>query len=212
VEDIVKGFIIGIFLAGFVVYLWRRGANTPHRPLPHGDEGSGAYPKVASAAPVPAVPTYTGNIPPPYNFGHAALASYQTAPLLHYRQEFQQLAAELFRKTSLLLNKRVSIEYKGSYSFVLGATVAKIIIYQHRLGRENGYFPQLQDGVYVLLRTTGSGVNTIGVAPKHNERFTYFKANASALGDDAKRIVLHVERIMEGGWAKLGETQQVHAE
>lgn len=89
--------------------------------------------------------------------------------------------------------------YKGSFSIVAkssGETVAKIVIYQRGLGRENGIWPVLDDGVYVLVRTGGevepliwqagtirsAGFGqipdpdvTIGIAPKHARRFAYFR-------------------------------------
>jgi hypothetical protein len=95
--------------------------------------------------------------------------------------------------------------YKGSYSILAkssGETVAKIIIYQRGLGRENGAWPVLEDGVYVLVRANGetepliwqaetirsAGAGqpfdsdlTIGIAPKHERRFAYFRiANPGA--------------------------------
>ena len=45
-------------------------------------------------------------------------------------------------------------------------------------GKMNGNDPLLADGIYGLIRTGGNergGAHTIGVAPKHDERFAYFR-------------------------------------
>jgi hypothetical protein len=55
------------------------------------------------------------------------------------------------------------------------ATAAKIVIYEAGKGKINGHDPQLGDGVYVLVRVHGTTARTIGVAPRHHERFAYFR-------------------------------------
>jgi hypothetical protein len=71
-----------------------------------------------------------------------------------------------------------------------GSTAAKIIIYERSLGKENGDFPALEEGVYVLLRTRDHDLDSLGVAPKHGERCTFFKANDSDLDPDLTRRLL----------------------
>lgn len=134
--------------------------------------------------------------------------SYQTAPLGQYSRRWRELAEELF----VLLSTDVpgkSRRYKGSYS-ILGSssaeTAAKIIIYEKGIGKTN-QLPLMDDGVYVLIRTNGSvgesiwradssffspvfrgrlkREKTIGVAPKHAERFSYFRIET---GEDLKTI------------------------
>lgn len=49
----------------------------------------------------------------------------------------------------------------------------------------NGLDPQLADGIYVLIRVSGSGSGrTIGVAPKHHERFAYFRLSDGQDSDE----------------------------
>jgi hypothetical protein len=103
--------------------------------------------------------------------------SYQTAPLVDYAPALRERAAELFRR----IEERVGLkakEHKGSFSVFAtasDATAAKILIYESGKGKMNGFDPQLADGVYVLIRLPGNATGrTIGVAPKHHERFAYF--------------------------------------
>jgi hypothetical protein len=124
--------------------------------------------------------------------------SYQTAPLTHYDASFRKHADAIFEEMRALVGERAK-RYKGSYSILArtsSETVAKIVIYQRGLGRENGVWPVLEDGVYVLVRTNGdvepliweaetirsAGFGqtldpdvTIGIAPKHERRFAYFR-------------------------------------
>ncbi len=96
-------------------------------------------------------------------------ASYQTAPLTAYRPELQALARALYDLIRTSLPEARAIEYKGSYSFLVGhegRTAAKVIIVQHGLGRLcNGWYPE--DGVYALVRVERDDADTVGVAPKH---------------------------------------------
>jgi hypothetical protein len=124
--------------------------------------------------------------------------SYQTAPLTHYNASFRKQADAIFEEMRALIGQRAK-RYKGSYSILAKTsadTVAKIIIYQRGLGRENGVWPVLEDGVYVLVRTDGeaepmiwqaetirsAGLGrpldpdvTIGIAPRHERRFAYLR-------------------------------------
>lgn len=105
-------------------------------------------------------------------------ASYQTAPLVDYTPVLVRRAAELFR----LVQQRAGTKahkYKGSFSVFArssDSTAAKIVIYERGKGKVNGRDPLLGDGIYVLIRVSGNGSGrTIGVAPKHDERFAYFR-------------------------------------
>jgi hypothetical protein len=105
--------------------------------------------------------------------------SYQTAPLLDYAVALRERAAELFRLVSERTGPTGSREYKGSFSIFAqssDATAAKIVVYEEGKGKINGTDPLLEDGVYVLIRVpSNASGRTIGVAPKHDERFAYFR-------------------------------------
>ena len=99
--------------------------------------------------------------------------------------------------------------YKGSFSVFaesFSETAAKIVIYQKGLGRKNGEWPELADGVYVLVRCNGRAERaiwkaellraniyyerldprrTLGIAPKRGERFSYFRVQPS---DDMRTL------------------------
>ncbi len=124
--------------------------------------------------------------------------SYQTAALTHYNASLRQQADAIFEEMRALFGRRAK-RYKGSYSILAetsAETVAKIVIYQQGTGRENGLFPILEDGVYFLtrigagsepriweaktIRSTNSEESldpgaTIGIAPRHEKRFAYFR-------------------------------------
>ena len=143
-------------------------------------------------------------------------ASYRTAPLKDYCQSLQRQAEVLFGEVQTLGGR--AKRYDGSYSILdksSGPTVAKVVIYQHGVAsaRENGSFPPLADGVYVLLRTgdeIGSSIwncgivqklgfahrfdsaSTIGIAPKRDVRFAYFRV---AEEDEVGRIAEFLARI-----------------
>jgi hypothetical protein len=124
--------------------------------------------------------------------------SYQTAPLTHYHDSFRKQADAVFEEMCALFGQRAK-RHRGSYSVLAKASaeaVAKIVIYQRGMGRENGVFPILEDGVYFLTRI-GAGSEprmweaktirstdrdqpldagaTIGIAPRHEKRFAYFR-------------------------------------
>jgi hypothetical protein len=131
------------------------------------------------------------------NYGNA---SYQTAPLQEYSQEFQALARRMFQRVGEIVGRQQPKEYRGSYSILASsssATVAKIIIYESGKGKTNGNWPDLQEGVYALIRANdeiGDKIwgellpprlplelehttreRTIGVAPAHSEKFVYVR-------------------------------------
>lgn len=105
--------------------------------------------------------------------------SYQTAPLLDYRDDFRDRATLLFHLVQQRLGPNRVREYKGSFSVLQEpslATAAKIVIYESGKGSINGPDPSLADGVYVWVRVPGGPAGrTIAVAPHHNERFAYFR-------------------------------------
>jgi len=103
--------------------------------------------------------------------------SYQTAPLADYARVLYTRAAGLFQAVEECVGPRAR-QYKGSYSVFAAssvATAAKIVIYEAGKGKINGLDPQLADGVYVLIRLHGGQGRTLGIAPKHHERFAYFR-------------------------------------
>ena len=104
--------------------------------------------------------------------------SYQTAPLASYAPALRELASVLFRLVERKAGASARV-HRGSYSVMAGsseATAAKIVIYEAGKGKMNGFDPELEDGVYILIRVprTSTG-RTIGVAPQHHERFAYFR-------------------------------------
>jgi hypothetical protein len=104
--------------------------------------------------------------------------SYQTAPLAEYSPALRERAAALFRLVAARVGTAKAKEFKGSFSVIAGssdATAAKIVIYEAGRGKINGLDPQLADGVYILIRVHGTAKRTVGVAPKHHERFAYFR-------------------------------------
>ena len=102
-------------------------------------------------------------------------AGFQTVPLADYNPAFQQTAAELFRRICCRVQPGRVNHPDGSFSVLGGlrnTTAAKILVYEAAKGKTNGLDPCLEDGVYVLIRTTGrSRARTIGVAPWHDIRF-----------------------------------------
>lgn len=124
--------------------------------------------------------------------------SYQTAPLAAYSKELSERAEGLFETVQQRLGQRAR-KCKGSFSVYANSsseTSAKIVIYQHGLGRRSGEWPALADGIYILIRCDGMAGRriwqgelpgssayrhrldpnkTLGIAPKHQERFAYFR-------------------------------------
>jgi hypothetical protein len=108
-------------------------------------------------------------------------ASYQTAPLGQYSATLTARAAALFHNVAQRLGTARAKQHKGSFSVLAGSrqtTAAKILIYETGRGKMNGTDPLLRDGIYVLIRTgasENSATRTLGIAPKHDERFAYFR-------------------------------------
>jgi hypothetical protein len=124
--------------------------------------------------------------------------SYQTAPLTSYSRTLFERAEGLFKIIKRQIGPKAQ-QYKGSFTAFASSsseTAGKIVIYQQGLGRENGLWPTMSDGVYILVRCNGSSgraiwqasalwsntywerldpQRTLGIAPKHNERFAYFR-------------------------------------
>lgn len=150
-------------------------------------------------------PTYTG-----YSSGEP---SYQTAPLTAYSAALRERAEELFNRVTQRIGHRAK-RYKGSFSIFANTsseTAAKIVIYQRGLGRENGLWPILADGVYVLVRCNGAAGraiwggqmlrsstyhqqldsrNTLGIAPKHDERFAFFRLSDDDRTQDVAELLV----------------------
>lgn len=127
--------------------------------------------------------------------------SYQTVRLEEYSFAYREIAEKLFNRVRTLAESSRLKQYDGSYS-VYGArsmaTLAKVIIFEDGFGKQNGDFPNLEDGVYVLLRADRRGdriwaeilpncppelrnrfdrERTLGIAPTHNERFAYLRVS-----------------------------------
>ncbi|HWR51215.1 MAG TPA: hypothetical protein VN428_08920 [Bryobacteraceae bacterium] len=106
--------------------------------------------------------------------------SYQSAPLIDYSPVLQRRAEDLFGRIVQHVGPVKALRYKGSYSVISSSgdhTAAKIVIVEDGKGKVNGDSPPLCEGVYVLIRTQPSKARrrTIGLAPKHEERFAYFR-------------------------------------
>jgi hypothetical protein len=142
-------------------------------------------------------------------------SSYQTAPLQDYAQEFQALARRLFQRVVEIVGSQQPKENRGSYSVLASsssATVAKIIIYESGKGKANGNWPDLQEGVYALIRANdeigdriwgellpprlpvelehATRERTIGVAPAHSEKFAYVRASDDNLETVARYLTI----------------------
>jgi hypothetical protein len=127
--------------------------------------------------------------------------SYQTVPLEEYSRGFQVIAHRLFQRVRDIIGTRQPKPYPGSYSIQASsrpATAAKILIYETGRGKTNGNWPDLQDGVYALIRANGdigdriwnefipprpaalghaTRQETIGVAPRHSKQFSYVRVS-----------------------------------
>jgi hypothetical protein len=128
-----------------------------------------------------------------------AQTSYQTVPLLDYREDLRDRATILFDLVQQRLGPGRVREYKGSFSVLEHpglATSAKIVIYESGKGSINGPDPSLADGVYVWVRVPGGPIGrTIAVAPHHDERFAYFRLGDSQdLGEIADFIAACADR------------------
>jgi len=122
--------------------------------------------------------------------------SYQTAPLAAYTAKHRQVAEDLYNKIAQLGAR--TKRYKGSYSIsgkLSQETAAKVVICEEGKGKANGGL-DLLSGVYALVRANGvagernsamlaenglltalSADGTIGVAPRHEERFRYIRVD-----------------------------------
>jgi hypothetical protein len=126
--------------------------------------------------------------------------SYQTAPLTDYSSVLRNRASDLFQQVSQRVGTGRARRYKGSFSIIEDtgqATAAKIMLYEDGKGKINGDDPGLSDGVSLLIRAWGrakSRTRTIGVAPKHSERFAYFRlAPGQDLEEMADFIVAYAD-------------------
>jgi hypothetical protein len=190
-----RSFIFGLLVGGLAVHLWHR-ANRSRSSRP-------VTPRVHVE------PSATSSEPRAHLYSPATIASsaptnaapgYQPACLDECSRELQALAEQVFEKTASLAGQTMSQKGNDGYSFRSegGGTAARIIIYQRHHGTETGPFPMLHDGVYVLLRTRASAPNTLGIAPRHEERFNYRRVNEINLDDVAREIadVLHAADVV----------------
>jgi hypothetical protein len=138
--------------------------------------------------------------------------SYQTVPLADYSLEWQTLATELFNSVSPRVGSTKAKEYRGSFSVLAGSgsgTAVKILIYQSNKGKTCGTWPDIPDGVYVLIRAKGTiseaiwstlagrlnlieeidRNKTIGIAPKHSERFAYFRLASTSNLEEISTLI-----------------------
>lgn len=138
---------------------------------------------------------HTSNRNPIHDLGSEDRHSYQTAPLSAYSAENQRAAGEFYDKIAVGARTK---QFKGSYSiFGISSkeTVAKVVIYEGGKGKVNGEWHP-RPGVYALIRANGTAgeqnraalaangllaalpsSDTIGVAPKHTERFYYLRVD-----------------------------------
>ena len=191
-----RSFILGLMVGGVAGYLWqsrRMRSSTLKQQVPElGLLMADSLERVAESPQVTeAVPAAAGSQPAALESGYTVrMPSYQTAPLADYRPEYQAVAEELFEKTVALIGRPAAEKSQGSYSFLTkgGSIAGRIIIYEHGRGRENGPFPMLQESVYLLLRTRRSAPNTLGIAPKEEERFHYRRVDPADLNAVAQDI------------------------
>lgn len=140
------------------------------------------------------------------------MATYQTGRLEQYPETLQAIAEQLFNLVKLRVSSQQARKYPGSYS-VLGTTTketaAKIIIYHPEIGKTSKQWPHVRDGIYVLVRANGRLAKniwgdildqelpemfvrfwrneTISIAPKNAEQFSYFPVMA---GDSLDQIAM----------------------
>jgi hypothetical protein len=156
----------------------------------------------ATALPTPSEPYLPLHVEP----------SYQTVSLAKYSPEFVKLATKVFEHVAHQVGHARARRYKGSFSVRASSgpqTAAKVLIYESNLGTRCGNWPDLRDGVYVLIRVNGEigdsiwvnlnkrpdltrkidRNNTIGVAPKHQERFAYFRVESECDLEEISALV-----------------------
>lgn len=144
------------------------------------------------------------------------MPSYQTGRFPEYSTEFVHVADTLANFLQQRRTGKPVVRFEGSYSIIspiTGETSAKILIFQHRVGKINlGPLALLNDGVYVLVRRNGtvgtvvqaSGLamlsridqrDEIGVAPKHNEQFGFFPIMAGENLQDIADFLAQVSHL-----------------
>ena len=142
-------------------------------------------------------------------------ASYQTAPLQAYSAVHQALAERFYNRVVQIVGSDQANDWKGSCSVFAAtsdATVGKIVIYEAGKGKINGDWPDLQEGVYALIRANdeiGDRIwgellpprllaeldhaardRTIGVAPSHSEQFAYARVTEENLEIAARYLAI----------------------
>jgi len=141
------------------------------------------------------------------------MSSYQTGRFSEYVAEFVDVAGRLANLIQQRQTGKPVVRFEGSYSIVSpnsSETSAKILIFQHGVGRINfGPLALRNDGVYVMVRrngTVGPAVQAsgfamlsrldprdeIGVAPKHDEQFGFFPVMA---GENLQQIAGFLAQI-----------------
>ncbi len=126
--------------------------------------------------------------------------------MLDYAVALREHAAQLFRLVFERTGPTGSREQKGSFSIFAqssDATAAKIVVDEEGKGKIKAPTPRLEDGVYVLIRVPSNAAGrTIGVAPKHDERFAYFRMAPDQIGEI--RCISEVNHVDDDGSRSRG--------
>jgi hypothetical protein len=138
------------------------------------------------------------------------MARYQSARLEEYEARFLTVAEDIFDRIRRVIPAQQVERHDGSFS-VYDRTgedrVAKIVIYDRELGREQNNWPRIRDGVYVWVRANGPVGSriwagalptqlprmfgrmwrdmTVQISPNPDADFAYFPVMA---GDDLDEI------------------------
>jgi hypothetical protein len=140
------------------------------------------------------------------------MARYQSVRLEQYESRFLTIAEDIFDRIRRVIPLQQVERHDGSFS-VYDRTgedrVAKIVIYDPELGREQNDWPRIRDGVYVWVRADGPIGSriwtgslpiqmpkmfarmwrdmTVQISPNPHADFAYFPVMA---GDDLDEIAL----------------------
>jgi hypothetical protein len=152
---------------------------------------------------------------------------YGTDRLEVYARSYARLAEALFQLTGRLCPRNAK-RADGRYSVTASSSqerAAKIMICQREFGQERGQgFPQLHEGVYVMIRANDasaggiwtkemtqqycpvyfammSPTQTLGVAPPCAERFAYFRLVVNEPLERLEEIARADQETLEGALA-----------